>query len=201
MAPEIGALILDGYVYFVADDGSTGREIWRSDGTAAGTTQVADLITGQDMGSIAMFAVLNGRIVFLLGINGPSRLWASDGTAAGTNILHNDAEPIGRDGAIFQGGLYFAGRDNSGRTELWRTDGTPAGTEKAIDLSAQGSTAVALLAATQSTLLFNNCVPGAGCVMYGTDGTVAGTRVADLEMRNQSYDGHVRISLPSSGTP
>ena len=38
-----GFVTLGGAALFVADDGVSGRELWRSDGTAAGTWQVADL--------------------------------------------------------------------------------------------------------------------------------------------------------------
>lgn len=34
-----------GYLYFAADDGTHGNKLWRTDGTAAGTTMVADLNT------------------------------------------------------------------------------------------------------------------------------------------------------------
>src|SRR4051812_12277138 len=34
-------------VYFVADDGSNGRELWRSDGPPAGTVLVKDIYPGQ----------------------------------------------------------------------------------------------------------------------------------------------------------
>ena len=33
----------DGSLYFSADDGTRGRALWRSDGTAAGTTRVRDI--------------------------------------------------------------------------------------------------------------------------------------------------------------
>ncbi|RYF85109.1 MAG: hypothetical protein EOO03_13785, partial [Chitinophagaceae bacterium] len=37
---------LGGAAYFVADDGTTGRELWKTDGSAAGTLLVTDVISG-----------------------------------------------------------------------------------------------------------------------------------------------------------
>ena len=37
---------LDGTLYFAADDGEHGAELWRSDGTADGTTLVEDIAPG-----------------------------------------------------------------------------------------------------------------------------------------------------------
>ena len=35
-------------LFFSADDGSSGSELWKSDGTAEGTVQVADIYPGTD---------------------------------------------------------------------------------------------------------------------------------------------------------
>jgi len=39
-------IVLNGEAFFFADDGINGREVWRTDGTPAGTELLADLIDG-----------------------------------------------------------------------------------------------------------------------------------------------------------
>lgn len=76
---------LNGMAYFVADDGVTGMELWKSDGTAAGTVQVKDINPGAAGSSITSLTSSNGALYFTAndGVSG-AELWQSDGTPAGT---------------------------------------------------------------------------------------------------------------------
>src|SRR5205085_7333598 len=61
-----------GRVYFAADDGKAGRELWVSDGTAAGTKLLQDFAPGPasglpDTGIVAPAAVVNRRLVLAAG--------------------------------------------------------------------------------------------------------------------------------------
>ena len=80
-------------VYFRADDGINGHELWKSDGTVAGTMMVKDIRPGSDGGlgpnqNQHNFIVVNGTLFFIAnnGIDG-DELWKSDGTAAGTVMI------------------------------------------------------------------------------------------------------------------
>ena len=42
---------VNGTLYFAANDGTHGEELWKSNGTAAGTVMVKDLDTGNTAGS------------------------------------------------------------------------------------------------------------------------------------------------------
>ena len=71
-----------GGVYFAADDGEHGVELWRSDGTEDGTTLVADVASGSD-GALAHLepvgVVRAGSRVFFLADDGEHgvELWAT----------------------------------------------------------------------------------------------------------------------------
>src|SRR5206468_455406 len=78
---------------FLGNDGSTGNELWRSDGTDAGTYMLADLDPrfrfGSDPGN---FTVIGNTLYFTA--NEPdhgAELWKTDGTTAGTMLMKDIA--------------------------------------------------------------------------------------------------------------
>src|SRR5262249_60144077 len=82
-----------GTAVFRGGDGVTGRELWKSDGTAAGTVLVKDIRPGPDYGYPENLTGV-GRTLFFTandGVNG-QELWKSDGTEAGT-VLVKDINP------------------------------------------------------------------------------------------------------------
>jgi ELWxxDGT repeat protein len=129
--------VLDDRLFFIASDGRHGFELWRTDGTTAGTAMVSDLVPGEaglfDAISKAdecdpqfpPTATLDGYLYFVScwideERNAALDLWSSDGTAAGTRLLESG---IGGSIAVFDGGLYFArGELNGSRRELRRRD-------------------------------------------------------------------------------
>jgi ELWxxDGT repeat protein len=82
-------------LFFSANDGVNGTELWKSDGTAAGTVLVKDIFPGSGfyISSNPCNLTAVGSTLFFSANDGVNReLWKSDGTAAGT-VLVKDIRP------------------------------------------------------------------------------------------------------------
>jgi ELWxxDGT repeat protein len=119
---------LDGYLYFSAFEPEHGRELWRSDGTPAGTTQVADLRVNPrrgDAGSRVADITRVGDTLFFQADHGGHgfELWRSDGTAAGTGLVFGTTGlPVNvRNLTGLGGALLFWADDGLHGLELMRT--------------------------------------------------------------------------------
>jgi ELWxxDGT repeat protein len=127
LAPR-GVTALDDFAYFSATDAVHGRELWRSDGTVAGTALVADLAPGFATGGPqSNLLVWDGRLYFAAddGVHGPE-LWSSDGTAAGTRLeIDLAAGATGSsptDLTLAGDRLFFVADDGVSGWQLWVMD-------------------------------------------------------------------------------
>jgi ELWxxDGT repeat protein len=122
-----GSGTLGSSLFFPGETSGAGCELWKSDGTVAGTRRVADLAPGSASESPYGFTAAGGKLYFV----GASGLWQTDGTAAGTVLLHGFSYDVGLSGLRAAGARVFfhafQGFDNQTR-ELWTSDGTVAGT-------------------------------------------------------------------------
>lgn len=161
---------------FAATGPDHGRELWRTDGTAAGTSLVKDLAPGVASSSPSGFAAVGGKALFLAkDPQGREGMWATDGTEAGTiPIPLPDGLQLGDLASLAVAGdaAYFGVIDRSDfHSELWRTDGTPEGTRLVAKVSDQDS--VRDLIATPGLVFFHTREPG-GTTLWGGDPSAAG---------------------------
>jgi len=115
---QVGSLM-----YFRADNGSTGYQLWATDGTKAGTRLVKVIVAGAGGGYSAQAAAFQNLLYFAAAGIG---LWTSDGTESGTQLLVEGIFPTAlRELTVVGKYLYF-----SSGSELWVSDGTAEGTAK-----------------------------------------------------------------------
>ena len=78
---------INGVLYFQANNGVKGTELWKSDGTVVGTKMVKDINPG-DSSNPGLLTNVNGTLYFraTTAANG-DELWKSDGTVAGTKLV------------------------------------------------------------------------------------------------------------------
>src|SRR5262249_17991228 len=120
--------------------GPGGVELWKSDGTEAGTVMVKDINPGTASSSPAQLIAFNGALYFAATSPATgSTLWRSDGTDAGTVVVKpglvvSNPPQAGVRMTNVNGTLFFAGSDAATGTELWKTDGTAAGTTLVKDI-------------------------------------------------------------------
>jgi ELWxxDGT repeat protein len=113
-------------IYFIESSYSDhGYRLWRSDGTAAGTTMVKDL----GANGLPSFIGATDQMVYL-SVGG--KLYRSDGTANGTIALPVDGPCLAAaslDGALlFMSSTTIPPFTGSTTITLWRSDGSAAGT-------------------------------------------------------------------------
>ncbi len=140
-------IALNSTLYFILNDGVHGKQLWKSDGTEAGTVMV------KDMGSTSApshLTVMNNTLYFWFTDDTTvtnSGLYKTDGTAAGTLKIKEFSsdydtgyEMSGYGISEDNGKLYFEILDygNSNTKEYWVSDGTEAGTFKLVDGESMG---------------------------------------------------------------
>jgi ELWxxDGT repeat protein len=177
----------NGKTYFTAFDGTRGRELWRTDGSAAGTSLFMDILPApyEPTGISAAgsrpsgFANVNGALLFFAddGYSGDrhgTELWVTDGTLGGTRMV-KDINPGIDDGTISAGPVvngryYFLADDGVHGTELWSTDGTEAATQMVADLTpGADSSSIQNLISYNGTVAFTYNDGTSGVRWYSVD--------------------------------
>jgi ELWxxDGT repeat protein len=175
---------VNGTLFFTANDGTHGDELWRSDGTAAGTVLVRDINPGNASSSPSNLTNVNDML-FFTAVDGASgdQLWESNGTSAGTVLVKdinpgNSYQPPGSLTNI-NGTLFFSADDGTHGRQLWRSNGAGAGTVMLTDINAGFNypfgTIPYDLTNVSGTLFFASNDVTHGTELWKSDGTAAGT--------------------------
>lgn len=160
-------IVAGDYIYFVANDGVHGPEVWRSNGTGEGTQMIIDLYPGNSSfyppENLITVETDGGDLVVWKGFAdnvAGEELYISDGTASGTKLvadiypggLSSDVKFIYNAGGTF----YFPATDGTKGYELWKSDGTTSGTVLVADIyPGSGSSSPRYFAEYNGALYFN----------------------------------------------
>ncbi len=140
-------------VYFQADNGNMaiGRELWSSDGTAAGTQLLKDINTGSNYSDAKYFCLFDGKLYFwALKNTGPVsttiNIWVTDGTEAGTFMAADTYAGNYTSGKLvaYNGSMYTVYTSASDGLQLFRYD--------------KGATSMAMV--SPAVITPNACNPG-----------------------------------------
>ena len=197
------------YLLFAANTVAEGLELWKSDGTTAGTVLLKNINTGADSSKPNNFFLLGNTVLFMAkDATHGEELWKTDGTAAGTVLVKdiNTGLPAGTSFEpfpgfpfpVFQGfhlfnnKAYFRAYNGVSTGEVWGTDGTTAGTVLVKDI-VPGNDFPSPIFLFNAVNLSNKFIFGvsdgaATSDLWQSDGTPAGTTVfKSFSFANNDY--------------
>ncbi|HEY9421863.1 MAG TPA: ELWxxDGT repeat protein [Thermoanaerobaculia bacterium] len=169
-------------------------ELWKSDGTDAGTVRVKEIQPGDGYSQPSQLIAAGGVVLFSADDGAAGReLWKTDGTEAGTVLVKDIRSGAGSgirfsyDGrdlpdelwAAAGSTVFFPADDGTGSgEELWKSDVTEAGTLPVKDIRpGSASSEIRWLTAVGSRVFFVADDGVHGRELWVSDGTEAGTRM------------------------
>jgi ELWxxDGT repeat protein len=162
-----------GRAFFVQDPGDgSAAQLWRTDGTAAGTAVVA----GFPDRTLSDLHGFGGRLLFLATPTGDAErhipgAWASNGTAAGTvQIFSLPDDTLSVTSFTPVGAEIYLEVDSETRQAIYRSDGTAAGTRSILRVDCCSGYPPPRFVRLGDAVYFT-----AFGDFYRTDGTAAGT--------------------------
>jgi ELWxxDGT repeat protein len=162
-------LNVGGLLYFVADDGATGFEPWRSNQATAGTVRIKDIRAGA-LGSEPKYLTnISGIVHFAAddGING-SELWRANISGPATVLVADIQSGAGTSNPAYllnaAGVLYFSADNGTNGRELWTlknpipADSPPFQTSSNHQSESQSQNLLIPLAITQKRFLLDAAI-------------------------------------------
>ncbi|MFP5287022.1 MAG: ELWxxDGT repeat protein [Thermoanaerobaculia bacterium] len=190
-----------GVLYFLAEDKEHGAELWRSDGTVAGTYLVSDVRPGPAGSAIGSLVEYRGLVWF--GADDGQRggaLWRTDGTAAGTVLAldpvpSSAAHPAPHLLRVLGGRLTFSVPASPGYDRLWAGDGTAEKTAP-VTLGPMRTWSSAI----RGNRLYFVAEDKKGQELWVSDGTARGTRaLTSFRKPDPFFSSSGELHLPSLG--
>jgi ELWxxDGT repeat protein len=175
--PFSASILHDSLLLFTASNGAKRNQLWKTDGTEAGTTLLAEqALMGKEVNDI--LGKFGDSLIFLIKNSLGAEFWISDGSDEGTKLLkHIFPGAYGGYFTVLGKAFYFAAGDLSHGTELWKSDGTNNGTVLVKDILPGTKSSIPYhLTRHQNELFFVVGETSNGKdALWKTDGTPEGT--------------------------
>jgi len=194
--------VLGKNVYFFANDGVHGFELWCSDGTDLGTHLVKDIMPGAGSSSTDLSITRAGSYLYFAASDALHgiELWRSDGTDTGT-VLLKDLYPGPQSGNplyLFADSdvVYFAANDKVNGYGLWKTNGTEDGTVFLKNVAPSGGLSDSIpYIKFKGELYFSGVSIDYGTELWKTNGTPDGTvLVKDINPgKAEAFPSHFNV--------
>ena len=150
---------VNGTLFFTANDGSHGYELWTSDGSAAGTIRVADINQGPDGSNPEELTDVGGTLFFSATDGSGVELWKADQAATATALV-SSANPAAAGQAV----TFTA------TVSTQPGKGTPTGS---VTFSIDGSPRPSLAARARNAAITTTLAPGAHQITHASAATRA----------------------------
>ena len=151
-----------------------GNELWKSDGTDAGTEEVKDIYLGSPSSNPDYLTYINDTLFFSADqFPGGTELWKSDGTTDSTSMVKDIF--VGGSASVknlvnINGTLFFQAENGTHGDELWKSDGTPEGTSMVKDIKVGSSSSNPTFLTDFGGTLFFQANDGSGNELWKSDG-------------------------------
>jgi len=176
-------------LYFSGKDYDFGTELWKSDGTNAGTMIVREIMTGITSTSPYSLRAIGDTLFFVVDPKDATnldtrQLWKSDGSFDGTTKVVDFNFKPGQPGStkpdftVVGPDLYFINTTANGFSEIWVADGITGETRTVLDSSRAVTINRSTLIESGNLLFFTAADDQFGEELWQSDGTVAGTKMA-----------------------
>jgi hypothetical protein len=166
------------------------QQLWKSDGTTAGTSSIATIATTD-----VNYVVLNNKVYFAGDFTNPlpinDQLCQTDGTASGTTLVKtiNPTGPAHIFNLFSYGGkIYFGADDGVHNGQLWVSDGTEAGTTLLKIINSASTAFPNYFVVYNGKVYFSALDNVSGQQLWVTDGTTTGTlKITNVNAPNGLY--------------